>query len=127
MLRYAIPFLFAMTSPLAAQDFVADQYFAYIGGADLSNSSGAGLGDAASVLRQDRANVHRFGIAQSDDEYDVLYDTADTRAMMPGLINAGGSLSGAEARAIMGGGVLVSVTTYSNGNRLTSIVVDVAN
>jgi len=127
MLRYAIPFLFAMSSPLAAQDFVADQYFAYIGGADLSNSSGAGLGDAASVLRQDRANVHRFGIAQSEDEYDVLYDTADTRAMMPALINAGGGLSSAEARAIMRGGVMVSVTTYSNGNNLTAIAVSVGN
>lgn len=127
MLRYAIPCLLALSTPVAAQDFVADQYFAYIGGADLSNSSGAGLGDAASVLRQDRANVHRFGIAQSDDEYDELYTDADTRAMMPALINAGGSLSSSEARAIMGGGVLVSVTTYSNGNRLTSIVVDVAN
>ena len=127
MFRYALPFLFAMSSPLAAQDFVADQYFAYIGGADLSNSSGAGLGDAASVLRQDRANVHRFGIAQSDDEYDELYTDADTRALMPGLINAGNGLSSSEARAIMGGGVLVSVTTYSNGSRLTSINVDVAN
>ena len=126
MLRYAIPFLFALASPVAAEEFIVDQYFAYIGGADLSNSSGASLGDAASVLRQDRANVHRFGISQTNDEIDGIYIDSDSRAEMPALIAAKGSISAADSRAIMGGGVLVSVTTYSNGNFLTGIVVDVA-
>lgn len=78
-------------SPTMAQDVVGT-YVAYIGRADLFNSNGQRLDAPWQVLRQDRANFHRFGISQPGDEWDPFFGSIDNRAAMePGCCAAGTS------------------------------------
>ncbi|MGD1882214.1 MAG: hypothetical protein ACFB11_07805 [Paracoccaceae bacterium] len=76
---------------VSAQDQYIGGYWAHIGPQDYYNSSGTRLTDAAAILRQDRANFHRFGIRHPRDESDPWFGTQNGRAAMPAMIaNAGG-------------------------------------
>ncbi|MBN7787349.1 hypothetical protein JYP51_20665 [Ponticoccus gilvus] len=111
-------------SPAIAQDVVAS-YAAYIGDRDLFNSNGERLTAPAQVLRQDRANYHRFGIAQAGDEWDPVFDSADNRAAMEAMVNAGSIEPGA-AQILMSGGAMVLVQIFGSGGVGTSVQVTVA-
>ncbi len=111
-------------SPAIAQDVVAS-YAAYIGDRDLFNSNGERLTAPAQVLRQDRANYHRFGIAQAGDEWDPLFGSADNRAAMESMVNAGSIEPGA-AQILMSGGAMVLVQIFGSGGVGTSVQVSVA-
>ncbi|MEN9061859.1 MULTISPECIES: hypothetical protein [Ponticoccus] len=118
----AVPALAAL--PASAQDVVAS-YAAYIGDRDLFNSNGERLTAPAQVLRQDRANYHRFGIAQAGDEWDPLFGSADNRAAMESMVNAGSIEPGA-AQILMSGGAMVLVQIFGSGGVGTSVQVSVA-
>lgn len=108
----------------AMADQVLGGYQAWIGTADLYNSQGDRLSEHWQVLRQDRANYHRFGIWQDGDQWDPFFDDADARARMERLI-MNGSTDPAARRAILNGNVMVNVTVWGEGGRLTWIDVEV--
>ncbi|MEO9865390.1 MAG: hypothetical protein ABJO29_02700 [Yoonia sp.] len=110
-------------SPVVAQDFVAATYAAHISADDLTNSSGARLGDAASVIRQDRANYHRFGLADGADSNDPLFGSADARANIPAMIRAAGGIAPDVAEWIMRGNVTVYINILSDGDDFTGLQV----
>lgn len=112
-----------LAAPAAGQGFIIS-YSAFIGTADLYNSAGQRLTEPWQVLRQDRANVHRYGISQPGDDWDPVFHDIDARAAMERLAMQG-AISPAARRAIMRGGVLVLVEVYELGGRLHSIDVDV--
>ena len=114
-----------MAAPTVAQSLIG-QYTAFIGQADLFNSSGARLTQPWQVLRQDRANVHRFGISQPGDEFDPFFGSIDNRAAMERMV-MNGFISPAANQAIMGGGSMVTVSIYGSGDVGTQIEVDVWN
>ncbi len=90
-------------------------YRAYIGSADLYASDGVRLTRPWQVLRQDRANVHRFGIVDAGDEGDPFFASANARAVMERMVMSG-SIEPAAGRRIVAGGVMVSVSIYGRGS-----------
>lgn len=115
--------LAGLVQPAAAQDLIGS-YAAWIGQDDLYNSNGQRLSDPAQVLRQDRANYHRFGIAQPGDEWDPFFGSIDNRAAMEQMIRNGYVDPGAAA-VLSSGGARVFVQVYGSGNVGTSIQVSV--
>ncbi len=117
---------FALMQSAGAQP-VSDEpiafYEAYIGGADLYNSKGVRLTSAAQILRQDRANVHRFGIWQPGDQIDPIFGTYEAREVMTRVLERNG-LDPQVARDIRRGDVMVYVEIWGHGNTITAILVD---
>lgn len=65
-----------------AQDLIAS-YTAFIGPADLVNSQGVRLTDFGQILRQDRANYHRFGLRDELDMPDPIFASLVYRERIP--------------------------------------------
>lgn len=115
MTRLALILALLLAAPVAQAQQLIGTYIAYIGQQDLYNSRGARLSTPAQILRQDRANLHRFGISQMADEWDPVFNDIDARAAMERLVN-GGYMEPYVAGAIIGGDVIVEVSVYgSNG------------
>src|SRR6056297_2017871 len=107
--------LILCAGPGAAQELLGS-YTAYIGTDDLYNSSGARLSEPWQVLRQDRANYHRFGIRQRGDEWDPFFSSIDNRAAMERMIMRGRIDPQARASLLQGNST-VHVRIYGRGGR----------
>jgi len=114
------------TVPAAFADEIIGSYVAYIGRDDLYNSKGARLNEPWQILRQDRANYHRFGISQPGDEWDPFFDSINNRAIMERMIMNGTITSGAR-NGLLRGGATVFVRIYGTGSRGKYVKVTVAN
>jgi len=90
-------------------------YNAFIGNDDLYNSRGSRLSAPWQVLRQDRANVHRFGVSQSGDEGDPIFSSTKNRAIMERLV-ANGTIQAGAGQRIVNGNVSVRVEIYGSGS-----------
>lgn len=118
--------LCVFAAPVAAQaDELIGAYVAYIGKQDLHNSKGARLREPWQVLRQDRANFHRFGISQSGDEWDPFFGSIDNRAAMEQMVMHG-SINARAAKNLVDGGATVFVRIYGRGSLGTSVQVTVS-
>ena len=93
-------------------------YQAYIGPADLVNSNGIRLTQAWQVIRQDRANVHRFGVSQPGDERDPWFGSGEMRNALESWLRQGG-LDAATAAVVMAGGASVYVEVFGQGGRVS--------
>jgi hypothetical protein len=99
-----------------------ESYVAYIGDMDLYNSSGQRLTQPWQIIRQDRANYHRFRIRHDGDESDSFFASADNRAVMEDMLRRG-QISNGAARDIVNGDVFIEVEIYGQGGRGTSVYV----
>lgn len=106
----------ALSAPLALADELLADYVAFIGRDDLYNSKGARLSEPWQILRQDRANYHRFGISQPGDEWDPIFKDKGNRAIMERMVQQG-NIEASAGRGIVQGGVMVRVKVYDNGSR----------
>lgn len=111
------------SSPAFAQEWGQLAYYrAMIAPEDMRNSSGEPVRTLGGVLQQDRANVHRFGVSQAEDEGDPVFGDRATRARIPQMVAAGGDDRGAFARmAREGRPFLVSVFVCGHG-RTPSVI-----
>ena len=120
-------FLFALSlllaSPAAADDVIG-QYVAYIGRDDLYNSNGVRLTEPWQILRQDRANFHRFGVSQPGDQSDSFFSSIDNRAIMERMV-MNGYIDPNARRDLVNGGAMVVVRIYGQGSRGQRFDVDV--
>ncbi len=107
---------FVSLSGSARAQEVVGSYAAYIGEDDLYNSQGERLTEPWQVLRQDRANYHKFKIRQRGDEGDPFFSNVNNRAAMEQMV-MNGSIEAAAARDILHGGATVYVTIYGHGGR----------
>lgn len=105
--------------------YLLDSYVAYIGPADLRNSAGVRLTEPWQIIRQDRANVHRFGRADPGDGWDTFFGDADNRAKMELMLRSGW-IEPQAARNIVAGGALVLVEVYGRNGLGTSVNISVA-
>jgi uncharacterized protein YkuJ len=103
----------AILTPAAALARPLEVYVARLSAADHFNSNGARLGTVAAVIRQDRANFHRFDIRDPEDEDDSFFDSADNRARLEALI-ARGTVTGRARRAILNGTPLIVVKVWND-------------
>lgn len=120
----ALALSLASAVPAFAQDWIGG-YSAYIGEDDLYNSKGARLKEPWQILRQDRANYHRFGIRQRGDEGDSFFSSADNRAAMEQMVRRG-SMTKEARRLLLQGGATVYVDIYGQNGVGTSVEVTVS-
>ncbi|MGE0501600.1 MAG: hypothetical protein AB7I79_08010 [Rhizobiaceae bacterium] len=107
---------------LAAGQSQADQllgtYVARISDRDHHASDGYLLDTAAQMVRQDRANVHKFGWVDAEDDDDPWFGTANARARFEKLLNKSGAMNAATRKAIAGGEPIVKVDVFANSVRV---------
>ncbi|KPQ06727.1 MAG: hypothetical protein HLUCCA12_08965 [Rhodobacteraceae bacterium HLUCCA12] len=115
--------LAALPAAAGAQSLIAS-YVAYIGPEDLRNSRGQRLGEYWQIIRQDRANYHRFGIRHQQDEWDPYFADAGNRAALEQMVMRG-DVDPYSRRMIVQGNVPVFVELFGQGNRITSVRVQV--
>ena len=120
----SVALLLTTVAPVSAQEIIGS-YVAYIGNPDLHNTKGARLTQPWQVLRQDRANFHRFGISQPGDEFDPFFGSIGNRKIMERMV-MNGTIEPAAAKRLLQGGAVVFVRIYGTGNTGTSVTVTVA-
>ena len=102
----------AMT-PTCALAAPLEVYEARLSAQDHFNSNGQRLTTAAAIIRQDRANYHKYGLRDPEDEGDSYFASAENRARLEALI-ARGSVTPRAARAILNGTPLIIVTVFDD-------------
>lgn len=95
-----------------AQGRVLAEYTARISEQDHFTSAGDRLDTAPAILRQDRANFHRFDQADAEDEGDAIFHDRHERGRFERLMSRG-IVRPDTARAIINGTPLVRVTVYA--------------
>ena len=121
---YAAMALVALVSGPAHADPLIAEYNAYIGEDDLYNSNGERLSEPWQVIRQERANFHKFGIRQDGDEDDDFFSILENRARAERMIRDGTMTRSARA-LLLEGNVMINVKVFegSDGDYL-QITVD---
>ena len=100
-------------SGLAMADELKETYVARLSAKDHFNSSGGRLDSAAAIIRQDRANFHKFGRRDAEDESDVFFANARNRELLEKFLERGSATRNA-IHAIMNGTPLVRVQVFTN-------------
>jgi len=106
----------AATAPQAAAQELIASYMAHLSSRDHFNSRGGRLRNAAAIIRQDRANFHRFGLRDPADEWDSFFSSISNRARMENMLNNGTSDPGTRS-LIVNGTPIVKVEIYGRGSR----------
>lgn len=104
------------TLPARAQ--LLETYQAFLGPSDHFNSSGARLTQPWQIIRQDRANFHKFGVRDPGDEYDSFFALEANRSLMEQMI-LNGSIQRSAANRIVNGNVFIRVEIYPNSVNVT--------
>ncbi len=104
-----------LSAEIARADELIEQYNAYIGEDDLYNSNGGRLTQPWQVIRQDRANYHRFNIRQRGDQGDDFFASARNRDLAERMISRG-TITRQAARALLNGDCNIHVEIYRGGN-----------
>ncbi|WP_020180790.1 hypothetical protein [Methylopila sp. M107] len=102
--------LIALAGPAVAES----RYCARLSEQDHFSSSGQRLTTVGAVIQQDRANFHRFGRADPEDESDAIFSNKRNRELLNGRVDAN-ALSQAERREIVDGTPYVCVTASDDG------------
>lgn len=105
----------------ALADEFLGSYVARLSPADHHASDGYRLDNAAQVIRQDRANVHRFGRADPEDEGDPWFRSNADRARLQSMLERSGAMNAATRNAVLRGTPLVEVEVYRRSVRVTII------
>ena len=107
-------FLFSGFAPLASavdEDDVITGYSARLSRKDHSASDGYKLESPAAVIRQDRANYHKFNKRDAEDDTDDYFDSAEHREGLERALERGHTTRAAY-QSIMNGTPLIAVTVY---------------
>ena len=113
----------AVSAGAARADELIESYGAYIGQDDLYNSNNERLTQPWQVIRQDRANVHRFGVRQRGDEVDGFFSSSRNRDLAERMIR-NGRIERSAGRSIVRGNVAVEVEIWRgpDGDYLNVVV-----
>lgn len=98
-------------SLLAVESMAREVYYAKISENDKYNSYGDRLNSVADILRQDRANYHRFGLRDRDDSGDGFFAYKGNRARLASMLRRG-YISPSTRNAILYRNPVVRVTIY---------------
>ncbi len=120
-MKFRATFLAMILAFLPLQQAVAqelvDRYIAVIGVEDLYNSKGQRLTEPWQILRQDRANYHRFGIRHDGDTGDQFFASIDNRAIMERMVMNGYIDPAASNTLVNGYADSVLVEIFGEGDR----------
>ena len=121
--RIALCFGLAFAAPASAQQVIAE-YFTYLSPNDQYNSRGLRLGDFGTILQQDRANFHRFGVRDELDQPDPLFGDRALRARIPQLYAQGPGAPAYIVNSVLSGGTrYVYVRVMGYGGSITHLEV----
>lgn len=123
LLAAAMAIGLGFVAPASAQELL-EEYTAFIGPADLVNSKGKRLTQPWQILRQDRANFHKFGKGDPGDEWDSFFGDVKNRDAMEKML-MGGTMTKSARAAIVNGGAVVQVQIWGQGGVGNYISVDV--
>lgn len=98
---------------IAQADTLQHAYLARLSKKDHRNSDGAALESAAAIIRQDRANFHKYGRQDDEDEDDNFFNSAENREMLEKMLERGSSTKSA-LRSIVNGTPLIRVSIFEN-------------
>lgn len=101
--------LFVAMTMLSVESVAREVYYAKIGQNDKYNSYGDRLRSVADILRQDRANYHKFFVRDREDSGDRIFAYEGNRARIPSMLR-NGYVSPAARDAIIYGNPVVRVT-----------------
>lgn len=93
-------------------DTLKESYVAVLSGRDHFNSNGDRLTSVAAIIRQDRANFHKFNKRDAGDTSDGYFDKASNRDVLEKLLERGSSTAAA-LKAIVDGTPVVTVKIYT--------------
>lgn len=116
----AVAVLSAAIRPAAADEFLG-AYVARISRNDKQASDGYPLDTAAQMVRQDRANWHKFGSGDPEDEDDPWFRSTSSRARLERMLGKRGAMSQATRRAIARGAPVIEVQVFRNSVRVEVI------
>jgi hypothetical protein len=117
----ALGLVLVAATPAAAADLIGS-YNAFLSRADHYNSQGERLTSAAAIIRQDRANFHKFGIQDDQDESDNYFDNVNNRAVLEQMLSDGSSDAGV-LRRIVNSNVMIHVDIYRSRHHGNYVVV----
>jgi len=95
----------------ARADTFLDSYVARLSYADHHNSSGKPITTVAGIIRQDRANYHKFHRRDPADRYDSVFADVHNRDIMEAKLQRG-HCSPSARRKILYGTPLIFVKIY---------------
>lgn len=96
----------------AQADSLLGSYTARISANDKQASDGFALDTAAQMVRQDRANWHKFGSGDAEDEDDRWFATTQSRVKMQNMLNKAGAMSASTKKSIVRGEPVIQVDVY---------------
>lgn len=105
-------------SPLVPADELVESYIARLSAQDHFNSQGERLSSAAAIIRQDRANFHKFNNKDSEDTYDTVFADVEQRAALERLLEKGRTTKGV-LDTLVKGTPLIEVDVYRNSVDVT--------
>jgi hypothetical protein len=97
-------------------DVIVASYKAHLSSQDHFSSNGSRLSNAAAVIRQDRANFHKFGLRDAQDQSDDFFANSSNRKALEQMLKRG-NISPGLSEAIINGRpfVIVKVIRTSTG------------
>ena len=98
----------------AQADDMLGSYVARISDRDHQASDGYALDSAAQMVRQDRANWHKFHRRDADDQGDDCFSSNDERAYLERLLKRGRAMSSSARNDLVNGEPLIQVDVYSD-------------
>jgi len=108
-----------LPAPLAAQQLL-ERYSAFLSAQDHYNSKGVRLTQSWQIIRQDRANYHRFKIRDPADEWDSFFSSLQNRAIAEQML-INGHIDRNTARYIVNNETMIEVEIWGHGSKGTSI------
>jgi hypothetical protein len=111
------------TLPASAESVICS-YVARLSARDHRASDGYALRDVAAIIRQDRANFHKFRIRDEEDEADSFFSSVKNRENLEGMLRRR-KLSAGVAAAVINGNPLVQVEVVQTDNGFTYIRLEV--
>ena len=101
----------ALTATSGRAQQLVESYRAFLSERDHFNSNGQRLTSAAAIIRQDRANYHRFGLRDPQDENDGFFADAGNRDALERMLEHGRADPGVISR-IVDDTVMIRVDIY---------------
>lgn len=113
MKKICLLFALLVSSSMLHAEPLLETYVARLGTDDHFNSKGARLRSVAAIIRQDRANFHKFGIRDFEDQGDRFFSSKSNRARLEAMLNKG-FMSKQTRSAIVNGTPVITVNIYSD-------------
>lgn len=110
--------------PSVIADTLRETYVAKLSSRDHFNSKGKRLTNAAAIIRQDRANYHKYGKRDAGDQSDKFFANANNRALLEKYLNRGTSAKSVLRKIINGTPtIIVKIYRSDRGHDYVNVLV----